>query len=291
MNIINAPGAYLKTGGPQSIAGKSSVALNALKTGAYSRAQLLPGEQEKDFESFKEALLEDLKPQSKILYAMAVEVVNIVWRMKRLDYFETSVFRAEYESDISESEMMRTMGPSYLPAIESIRQLTPSQLAAGIDYFITENKNLAELRQAYPNHWPDLAILVNRYSNLLALFRFFSGKGTALDQFVTQSVAQKSGVEIWAKVLAETANYLEEKVEQFGHCANYERTKAKIREQRIFRLLTEDKAGRPRGDLTKAFHRLMADYHAESARHQKQALAAVSQQANAEVASASAANK
>jgi hypothetical protein len=54
------------SGGPQTSSGKAIVSKNAMKSGVYSTARLLPDESALEYENVKNSFWEDLQPQDFI---------------------------------------------------------------------------------------------------------------------------------------------------------------------------------------------------------------------------------
>jgi hypothetical protein len=63
-----------RSGGPRNSAGNAIAARNSLKTGAYSSAMVLPGENEVEFQELKDSLLVDLQAVGMMESALVNEL-------------------------------------------------------------------------------------------------------------------------------------------------------------------------------------------------------------------------
>ena len=75
-------------------------AVNALKTGVFSKALLLPDEDEGEREELEAGYREHFKPQSQPEMDVIREIVSLVWRRRRIEHAEqTLAAQAVRESD------------------------------------------------------------------------------------------------------------------------------------------------------------------------------------------------
>lgn len=266
----NIPGAYTKSGGPKTLAGKTAASLNALRLGAYSSLMLLPNESKQDYQAFADALLADLQPETHLMHMLAMSVVDIVWRMRRLQYFESSVFQAGYNKPIDERELITALGATYPDVMAAVRRITDNALKNGVDYYLKQLEALIQLERAYPGAWPQLSTLKSQHPSIYAYFQQLSGKENAFDQAVSQSIAKGLGEAYWMELVRKAKDSLARQINDFSLYAKYERAAQQIRDQRMFRLLVEDAASRPRNDLSRALQRAMAEYHRERDRYRKE---------------------
>lgn len=268
----NIPGAYTKSGGPKTLAGKTAASLNALRSGAYSSLMLLPNESKQDYQAFADALLADLQPETHLMQTLAMSVIDIVWRMKRLQYFESSVFQAGYNKPIDERELINALGATYPDVMAAARRITDNALKNGVDYYLKQLEDLVQLERANPGAWPQLSTLKSQHPFIYACFQQLSGKENAFDQAVSQSIAKGLGASYWLELVKKVKDSLARQINDFSMYAKYERAVQQIRDQRIFRLLVEDAAARPRNDLSRALQRAMAEYHRERDRYRKESV-------------------
>jgi hypothetical protein len=73
-----------KSTGPQSPAAKEAVRFNALKTGIYSLATLIPGEDPEEYKAFSAGLTASCHPADAREEFLVGQMVCFGWRLKRL---------------------------------------------------------------------------------------------------------------------------------------------------------------------------------------------------------------
>ena len=77
-----------RSGGPQSDEGKKLSSRNAIKTGAYSKAVILPGEDESEYRELEAQFIRDFVPRDIAEGAMVRELTVLTWKKIRLDQLE-----------------------------------------------------------------------------------------------------------------------------------------------------------------------------------------------------------
>jgi len=86
-----------KSTGPRTAEGKAVVAQNALKHGLFAKETVIRGEDEHEFEIYREDLLQQLIPRSPVEEMLADRVVDLSWRLKRAVKDQSDTFAALYE--------------------------------------------------------------------------------------------------------------------------------------------------------------------------------------------------
>lgn len=77
-----------KRGGPNTPKGKLICSRNALKSGAYSKQQYLPGENPEEFEALESSFVDCLRPIGMVELTLVHEITLLVWKKKRLERVE-----------------------------------------------------------------------------------------------------------------------------------------------------------------------------------------------------------
>ena len=77
-----------KSGGPQTPEGKLVTSRNAIKTGAYCKTLILPGENESDFCHIQTQMMQDFAPQDMAENALVNELSVLMWKQIRLRNLE-----------------------------------------------------------------------------------------------------------------------------------------------------------------------------------------------------------
>ena len=72
-----------KSTGPKTAEGKAVVAQNAVKHGLFASENVINGENQDDFDQFREELLAELTPVGTIESMLAARIVGLSWRLKR----------------------------------------------------------------------------------------------------------------------------------------------------------------------------------------------------------------
>lgn len=77
-----------RSGGPKTQLGKLASSKNALKTGAYSVQQILPGEKQEDFEELHQMFKDDFQPIGVTEASLVYEISLLAWKKLRLERIE-----------------------------------------------------------------------------------------------------------------------------------------------------------------------------------------------------------
>lgn len=80
-----------KSGGPKTPEGRAKCAGNALKTGAFSPAAILPWEKQDDFDALHQQFYEDFPPADPIEAGLLDQLIVLTWKRLRLRSLESSV--------------------------------------------------------------------------------------------------------------------------------------------------------------------------------------------------------
>jgi hypothetical protein len=92
----------LKSTGPRTPEGKTSVRLNALKHGLLSEEVLLPGEDEGALRKIAESLRAQLQPVGELETLLVGRIISLLWRLRRLVRVEASIFAWELYGELAE---------------------------------------------------------------------------------------------------------------------------------------------------------------------------------------------
>jgi len=85
--------------GPTSPEGKSRSSLNAVKLGTFSRALLLPTEDETEFNKLAEEEYESWNPVGPREHMKFEEIVGFKWRIRRHERVQTGLWSTELPSE------------------------------------------------------------------------------------------------------------------------------------------------------------------------------------------------
>jgi len=81
-----------KSSGPKTEAGKAASAMNAMKRGLFSPKNLLPGESAEEYEAFRDALRQQLRPRDSFEDHLLEQYIPVAWRLRGLPEIEALVF-------------------------------------------------------------------------------------------------------------------------------------------------------------------------------------------------------
>ena len=101
-NRLNA----LRSTGPRTESGKSTVARNALKHGLMSHQPVISGENPSDFDDHRDQMLADLSPIGPMETLLADRVIDLSWRLKRANRLQTAAINA-LESNASSNPIAK----------------------------------------------------------------------------------------------------------------------------------------------------------------------------------------
>jgi len=119
--------------GPRTPMGKSIVSKNAVKSGVYSSAVLLPNESKTDYEHLKNLFWVDLKPCDHIEETLVNDLVQLAWKKRRLDQFEQTALLGRLNAPISEAEIADCPKLSTI-GLEAARQLFSMSEGERVEY-------------------------------------------------------------------------------------------------------------------------------------------------------------
>jgi hypothetical protein len=94
-----------KSTGPKSQAGKARSRLNSRKHGLTAKNLVIAGECADDFDQLRAELMDEHDPQSALECELVERLVGILWRLRRVPFFEAAIMDARH-FDVSETYMI-----------------------------------------------------------------------------------------------------------------------------------------------------------------------------------------
>jgi hypothetical protein len=82
-----------KNTGPKSVEAKESVRLNALRHGLSAAAQILPGENQAEFDHLEAQFTSEYPPESGLEGFFLDQMITCAWRLRRVAKVESDVFQ------------------------------------------------------------------------------------------------------------------------------------------------------------------------------------------------------
>jgi len=105
-NRLNAQ----KSTGPRTAEGKAAVAQNAVKHGLPAQADVIRGEDQAEFDLYREELFWELNPVGTMESRLAERIVSLAWRLRRAERIQNEAFDALLTKETS-SPLARLMRP------------------------------------------------------------------------------------------------------------------------------------------------------------------------------------
>jgi hypothetical protein len=96
----------LKSTGPRTEEGKSTIALNAMKHGLHSKEVLLPDEDKKTLVEFGTRLRSQLQPIGELESLLVDRLVASAWRLRRILVIEIGMFKKKPVDCFSEEQSL-----------------------------------------------------------------------------------------------------------------------------------------------------------------------------------------
>lgn len=87
-----------KLGGVKTDEGKEKIKYNALKYGIFSKEVVLRTENYEDFQSFKDEIMNDLRPNGAMECLLVDRIISNSWRLKRVVFIENNLMTYQNRS-------------------------------------------------------------------------------------------------------------------------------------------------------------------------------------------------
>jgi hypothetical protein len=87
-----------KSTGPVTQQGKAAVSQNALKHGLFAVQDVVPTENQQDFDLLRDQMLAQLAPAGAVESMFAHRVISLSWRLKRAETMQNQAIEAMFES-------------------------------------------------------------------------------------------------------------------------------------------------------------------------------------------------
>jgi hypothetical protein len=88
-----------KSTGPRTPDGKAVVSQNALKHGLLARHAVIVGEDQGEFEFYRDQMLAELAPEGQMESTLAHRAVGLAWRLQRAERLQNEAFDALYTEE------------------------------------------------------------------------------------------------------------------------------------------------------------------------------------------------
>ena len=251
-----------RSGGPQSDEGKKMSSRNAIKTGAYSKAVILPGEDEAEYRELEAQFIRDFAPRDIAEGAMVRELTVLTWKKIRLDQLEHRAVLQVLNKPLASYELgsLFLMRPEAEWVIGSLEILTEQYLKGCL-----KKKSLAHellgsavtpqvlesLKKKHPSLFEDIMDEVAEYDvddlshDALCKDTIAGDDGRQIDllHFIIQKQVDEYDDLIWA---FERLEKIQSKI-------------VEVKDERLIDLMHRDKTSRAREDLSRSFFRTLSE--------------------------------
>jgi hypothetical protein len=103
--------------GPKTLAGKARSRLNSRRHGLTAKMLIIVGENADDFDQLRAELLEEHEPQSALECELVERLAGILWRLRRVPFFEAAIIDAR-QAQVAEDKVSQRW-PEYEEEEES----------------------------------------------------------------------------------------------------------------------------------------------------------------------------
>ncbi|MHC4752401.1 MAG: hypothetical protein ACYTFW_21320 [Planctomycetota bacterium] len=119
--------------GPRTAEGKAAVSQNAVKHGLFGSEAVIKGENEADFDLFSKEMLSELAPAGFMESILAGRVVNLWWRLKRLERMQNQAIDVMMERDGPSplTLQLRSALPKFLQDVQEDQRGSAPELVLG----------------------------------------------------------------------------------------------------------------------------------------------------------------
>ena len=251
-----------RSGGPQSDEGKKVSSRNAIKTGAYSKAVILPGEDESEYRELEAQFIRDFAPRDIAEGAMVRELTVLTWKKIRLDQLEHRAVLQALNKPFASYELgsLFVMRPEAEWVIGSLELLNEQyfkecskkkSVAHELLGSVVTPPILESLKKKYPFVYEDIMDEVAEYdvddlsheSLCKDTIADDDGRQQDLLHFIIQKQVEEYADLIWT----------------YEHLDGIKLKIVEVKDDRLIDLMQRDKTSRAREDLSRSFFRTLSE--------------------------------
>lgn len=252
-----------RSGGPQSDEGKKIASQNALKTGAYSNALILPGEDESQYRQIEDQFVRDFHPEDMAEIAMVRDLAVLAWKKIRLENLELRFTLAQLNAPLDYFDKNETKFLSSHQAASNLDQLC--------DY-TSELKKEAELAVSYAEQLQangataeDLEGLEKSHplihKKLIAEIEEFDLTHPDAKNVLEYEIENDDGEAelFWNYFLKVAIDHLQQMIWVCDNRAGIEKELQAVKDRRLMELMENEKPSRAFDDLRRNFYRTLSE--------------------------------
>lgn len=263
---------YKRSGGPQTPDGKLAVSKNALKSGAYSTALLLPGESEADFQELYESLLTELQAEGVLESTLVRDLAVLTWKRLRVEQIEHRLILSKLELPASPEELFesgltrRSDFELALPHLERLKEenrnkfLGQKQVGEGLIDPKTRAVFVATIQQKSPNTYQRLVNWCNvrgdrELTSNIDIIRLSMAEKSAAATGDYAELIMLLGARLGERLLDE-ANAL---IYALDHIDQVRTAEQRVKDLRLSGLILAEAPSRAKDDLSRNFYRTLKE--------------------------------
>jgi len=250
-----------RSGGPQSDEGKKMSSRNAIKTGAYSKAVILPGEDEAEYRELEAQFMRDFAPRDIAEGAMVRELTVLTWKKIRLDQLEHRAVLQIFNKPLTTYDLgilflSRPQADWVMGALDLITQAYAKECALNKDIALellvgtVTPKILEGLKKRSPALYEELMQAAYDYE-----FEDYSHEALC-EETIVDAGKRKN---LMHCLLTRQVEVCEDIVWAFEHLEKIQTALQKTRDERLITLMQHDKTSRAREDLSRSFFRTLSE--------------------------------
>ena len=114
-----------KSTGPRGPEGKARSRLNSWKHGLTAKTLIIVGEDADDFDELRAELMDDHDPQSALECELVERLAGILWRLRRVPFFEAAIIdarQAQLDDEARRSDLMTPYRRTGLMAMKTTQR-------------------------------------------------------------------------------------------------------------------------------------------------------------------------
>ena len=251
-----------RSGGPQSDEGKQMSSRNALKTGAYSKVVILPGEDESEYRELEAQFIRDFAPRDIAEGAMVRELTVLTWKKIRLDQLEHRAVLQTLNKPLASYELGSAfvMRPDAEWVIGSLEFLTQ-------EYFqeCSKKKSVAQellLSTVTPQVLESLKKKhLSVYEDILDEASEYHADDLSHEALCKDTIAGDDGQQkdFLHFIIKNQIEEYDDLIWAFEHLDQIQLAIVEAKDGRLIDLIQRDKTSRAREDLSRSFFRTLSE--------------------------------
>lgn len=250
-----------RSGGPQSDEGKKVSSRNSIKTGAYSKAVILPGEDEAEYRELEAQFIRDFAPRDIAEGAMVRELTVLTWKKIRLDQLEHRKILQTLSAPLSQHDLGKLFlfRPDAVWVMDSLDLLTQAYVKEcwtkkNIAHELLQNKVTPQVLDSLKKKFPVL------YEDLLREADEYGFEDRSHGVLCEETISDDGKLQnLMHFLLGRQIHNCEDVIWAFENLETIQKEVEEIKDARLISLMQNDRTGRAREDLSRSFFRTLSE--------------------------------